>query len=193
MGLRERSKTKRRRLILLTALRLFAENGFERTTIADIADAAEVAPPRTVSGYFPSKLDFITEWPANRSRRLVELFGEDPGASFTDLLDRVWRDARENLDPEEAALTRAMALANPGVAAMAEVAISEREERQTLKLPNESAPGGVFQDAGRAAINGVNQAYFTGLAEQQMTDELHDHLLDPVRKSQMQRGPGTVR
>jgi AcrR family transcriptional regulator len=180
---------RRRRLILLTALRLFAEKGFERTTIADIADAAEVAP-RTVSGYFPSKLDFITEWPANRSRRLLELFEANPDASFTDLLDRFWRDARDNLDPEEAALTRAMALANPGVAAMAEVAVSQREEREVLKLPGDTELGGTIQDAGRAAINGVNQAYFIGLAEQQMTDDLHDELLDLVRTIAAATGSG---
>lgn len=181
LGLRERSKIRRRRLILLTALRLFAERGFERTTIADIADAAQVAP-RTVSGYFPSKLDFITEWPANRSRRLLELYGLDPGVKFIDLLDAFWRDARENLDQEEAALTRAMALANPGVAAMAEAAVSHREERETLTLPGAAdLEGDLLQDAGRAAIRGVNHAYFTGLADQRMTDDLHKDLLEVVQ------------
>lgn len=131
-----------------------------------------------MSGYFPSKLAFITEWPANRSRRLLELYEQHPRASFTDLLDKFWRDARENLDREEAALTRAMALANPGIAAMAEVAVSQREERQALTLPGDTAQAsGLLQDAGRAAINGVNHAYFTGLAEERMTDELHNNFL----------------
>ncbi|MFE9682198.1 TetR/AcrR family transcriptional regulator [Streptomyces sp. NPDC002701] len=55
-GLRERSKARRREAILRAAYELFADRGFEATTIADIATAAEVSP-RTVTLYFPSKLE----------------------------------------------------------------------------------------------------------------------------------------
>ncbi|MDT7841857.1 TetR/AcrR family transcriptional regulator [Streptomyces justiciae] len=57
-GLRERSKARRREAILRAAYELFADHGFEATTIADIA-AAEVSP-RTVTLYFPSKLELAT-------------------------------------------------------------------------------------------------------------------------------------
>lgn len=53
-GLRERKKRRTREAIARVALRLFSEQGFQRTTIVQIADAAEVAP-RTVSAYFPAK------------------------------------------------------------------------------------------------------------------------------------------
>lgn len=56
IGRRERHRLHRRRAILLAGLRLFAERGYVHTTIADIADAADVAL-RTVSLYFPTKLD----------------------------------------------------------------------------------------------------------------------------------------
>lgn len=55
-GLRERNKVKRRSALIRAAAELFSERGYAETTIADIAEAAEVAP-RTVSLYFASKLD----------------------------------------------------------------------------------------------------------------------------------------
>jgi AcrR family transcriptional regulator len=58
LGLRERKKQRTRAAIVDAAFELFAERGFERTTIADIADAAEIAP-RTFFSYFPSKDDVV--------------------------------------------------------------------------------------------------------------------------------------
>jgi AcrR family transcriptional regulator len=57
-GLRERKKEQTRRLIAETARRLFSERGFERVTIAEIAEAADVAV-QTVFNYFPTKEDLV--------------------------------------------------------------------------------------------------------------------------------------
>ncbi|GAA1503691.1 TetR family transcriptional regulator [Streptomyces albidochromogenes] len=56
VGLRESKKQETRQLISDQATRLFIENGFEATTIAEIAAAARVAK-KTVTNYFARKED----------------------------------------------------------------------------------------------------------------------------------------
>ena len=53
-GLRERKKQQTRDAIIREALRLFRKRGFDETTIADIAHAADIAP-RTFFSYFETK------------------------------------------------------------------------------------------------------------------------------------------
>ena len=57
-GLRERKRERTRTTILSAALELFATNGYQATTLAQIADAAEIAPS-TLHAYFPSKDDIL--------------------------------------------------------------------------------------------------------------------------------------
>ena len=57
-GLRERKKQKTREAIQREAMRLFQKNGYEETTIEQIAAAVEISPS-TFFNYFPSKEDVV--------------------------------------------------------------------------------------------------------------------------------------
>ncbi|WP_042412492.1 acyl-CoA-like ligand-binding transcription factor [Streptacidiphilus anmyonensis] len=58
LGLRERKKLKTRRAIRAAAFGLFSEQGYEATTVDQIAAAAEVSPS-TFFRYFPTKEDLV--------------------------------------------------------------------------------------------------------------------------------------
>jgi AcrR family transcriptional regulator len=70
-GLRERKKQRTRETISRVALELFVERGYHATTLADIAEAADVST-RTIFAYYPGKEDILfSEFPA-----LLEAIGQ---------------------------------------------------------------------------------------------------------------------
>jgi AcrR family transcriptional regulator len=85
-GLRERKKQRTRELIAAAGLELFAERGYAQTTVADIAEAAEVSE-RTVFTYFPTKEDILfSDHVALEQSLAAALAGRAAGVSALDTL-----------------------------------------------------------------------------------------------------------
>src|ERR1700758_2775309 len=86
LGLRERKKQQTRETIARAALRLFGERGYDETTLAEIAEAADVAP-RTIFAYFQSKEDILfCDEPLLYDRLERTLTQRPPGATTVDAL-----------------------------------------------------------------------------------------------------------
>jgi AcrR family transcriptional regulator len=102
---RERKKQETRHALEQAALRLFAERGYEQTTVEDIAEAADVAV-RTFFRYFSSKQDVLFgDVVTDRVGRLRSELGSRPAtenplesiAAVMDLLDPLGADAEEQI------------------------------------------------------------------------------------------------
>jgi len=90
MATRRDAQRKRMRTRLLeAALALFEAQGYEATTIDQIANKADVAR-QTVLNHYPLKRDFIDAWGANRRERLLNAFESGAGFSARDELARAF-------------------------------------------------------------------------------------------------------
>jgi AcrR family transcriptional regulator len=106
-GLRERKKQRTREQIIDAAMGLFAVRGYQATTIADIAEAADVSP-RTFFSYFPSKEAVVFHNLDRDLDSLADTLSDRlPGETAFDALRR-WIDTKfdEWADEEDEALLR---------------------------------------------------------------------------------------
>jgi AcrR family transcriptional regulator len=76
-GLRERKKARTREALQDAAMERFSRQGFDGTTVEEIAEACEVSP-RTFFRYFPTKEDVLFADGEVRRERLLEVIAARP-------------------------------------------------------------------------------------------------------------------
>ena len=104
LGLRERKKAKTRALIQQQALRLFVLQGYDETSVEEIAEAAEVSPS-TVFRYFPTKPDLVIY--DDLDERMIEAFRAlPPNLNAIQALRETFRAGFGSVADEELALQR---------------------------------------------------------------------------------------
>ncbi|WP_217196152.1 TetR/AcrR family transcriptional regulator [Streptomyces buecherae] len=164
-GLREAKKRETRQAISDHATRLFVERGFERTTIAEIADAARVAK-KTVTNYFPRKedlaLDHQDAFVASLARHVAD---REPGESALAALRRAFLAAVAAQDPIAGfagpAFTRMIA-ESPALTACLRGLHDQREEALAAALAEATgaAPDAIAPCTAAALIGGVHRVLF---------------------------------
>ena len=172
-GLRERKKARTKADIYRQALRLFREQGYDETTIEQIAEAAEVSPS-TVFRYFPTK-EALVLWD-ELDEAIIGAFQAQPAALSPILaLRNAMRTVFASLPPERQALERereALLLAQPQLRAALINQFSEMIQQVTAvvaervgRRPDDFA---VRNLAG--AVIGVAMAVFLAKAEDPAAD-----------------------
>ncbi|MFI7408864.1 TetR/AcrR family transcriptional regulator [Streptomyces sp. NPDC049627] len=116
LGLRERKKIKTREAIRSATYALIKEQGYDATTIEQIADRAEVSPS-TVFRYFPTKEDIVLTDEYD-SLMLEELRARPAGESWMDSMRYVMQkgiDALMTEDPEVVRVRAHLAVQVPAI------------------------------------------------------------------------------
>ncbi len=98
-GLRERKKNKTRKMIQHEALRLFRLQGYEATTISQIAEAAEISES-TFFRYFPTK-EAIVRWDEFDPLIIAAFKRQPPKATSLTALRGAFREVLGSLSAEE--------------------------------------------------------------------------------------------
>jgi AcrR family transcriptional regulator len=112
MGLRERKKQQTRTALVEAAARLFAEKGYDKTTVADIAAAADVST-RTFFSYFPAKEDVLFAGTDQRLKALADAFDQVQAESPLEAVYRIAEHVLAASDDLPGADRLAIMLAKP--------------------------------------------------------------------------------
>jgi AcrR family transcriptional regulator len=104
VGLRERKKARTKAAIQEHALRLFQEQGYDATTVEQIAEAAEISPS-TFFRYFPTKEDVVV-WDDYDPMLIEAVRAQPAGLSPIQAIRGGLRAAFSRIPPTEAARIR---------------------------------------------------------------------------------------
>jgi AcrR family transcriptional regulator len=129
IGLRERKKAQTYDAIIGAALELFERNGYDATTVEEIADAADVSP-RTFFRYFDAKVETVMGHKDDRGSELGALIAErPPGEGPIEAFRQVMREVFGPMITDDPISTRQIKvmLGTPSLRAMAREHFHEHE------------------------------------------------------------------
>ncbi|WP_112237062.1 TetR/AcrR family transcriptional regulator [Kribbella monticola] len=130
MGLREVKRERTRQLIADKAFELFTDRGFGRTTVEQIAAAAEVGPS-TLYRYYPTKERLVLEFVEGSLFEALDWFREQPQLSLPDGLQGVVERVLDQMEsnPDRVRTVYELAGQTPSVSAhLADVIWRWRDE-----------------------------------------------------------------
>ncbi|GAA1261150.1 TetR family transcriptional regulator [Sphaerisporangium rubeum] len=142
MGLRERKKHQTRQALIDTAFDLFDTQGFEATTVDQIAAAVEVSP-RTFFRYFGSKeelaLDFTAEYDERLTTALAARPEDEPPltaliAAYREFVRAMWDKDDSAEDTERFCKHRRVLDANPALLASSFARMTAVEDRLSEEI-----------------------------------------------------------
>ncbi|MBG0826431.1 TetR/AcrR family transcriptional regulator [Planomonospora sp. ID67723] len=164
-SLRELKKQQTRENISHQATRLFLERGFDKVTIAEVAEAAQVAK-MTVTNYFPRKEDLALDLSEAFVQSLARTVRErEPGESALAALRRAYLAAAAERDPvigfSGPAFAR-MISDSPALSARLREFHDERERALADALAEETGagPGDILPRVAAAQLGGVHRLLF---------------------------------
>ncbi|WP_067827977.1 TetR/AcrR family transcriptional regulator [Nocardia inohanensis] len=180
LGLRERKKQQTRQNISHTATRLFLERGYDTVTIAEIAEAADVAK-MTVTNYFPRKEDLVLDVHDVFVESLAQTVRErGAGESALAALRRAYLRAAADRDaiiagfsgPEFARLLTG----SPALVARLREFHEERERllAETLAAETDAAPDDLTPRIAATLLAGLHRALFEETLRRTVAGESDD-------------------
>jgi AcrR family transcriptional regulator len=102
----EKRQRRVRREVATTALAMFSKQGYDRTTVEDIAEAVEISPS-TFYRYFPTKSDLVVELSRLRMRDIGEALAARPDQeSLPEAIRAAVREVSLDLGQDTASLKR---------------------------------------------------------------------------------------
>jgi AcrR family transcriptional regulator len=193
MGLRELKKEQTRQLIADTAFRLFADRGFEKVSVAEIAREAQVAEA-TVFNYFPSKEDlFYSRLEAFGARLTEEVSARAPGEPVIAAFRRALMAETGLLAQVEAGDSEALARlrtvsrvvdASPALRTREQQAITRNAEALAALLAAETSAGDddLRPQVAANALLGLHRALIDYVRRRVLADQELTGLAADVRK-----------